>query len=52
MWRILQADQPDDFILATNETHTVREFIEEAFKVLNEEITWQGMGIDEVGMLK
>jgi len=52
MWRILQADQPDDFILATNETHTVREFIEEAFKVLNEEITWQGTDVEEVGRLK
>lgn len=52
MWRILQADQPDDFILATNETHTVKEFIEESFKVLNEEIFWEGMGINEVGILK
>ena len=31
MWRILQADQPDDFVLATNETHTVKEFVQEAF---------------------
>ena len=52
MWRILQADQPDDFILATNETHTVREFIGESFKVLNEEITCNGTGVDEVGVLK
>ncbi|HQH19453.1 MAG TPA: GDP-mannose 4,6-dehydratase, partial [Bacteroidales bacterium] len=42
MWRILQADQADDYVLATNETHTVKEFVEEAFNVLGEEITWKG----------
>jgi len=52
MWRILQADQPDDFVLATNETHTIREFIEETFKVLGEEILWKGNGTDEKGVLK
>lgn len=52
MWRILQADTPDDFVLATNETHTVREFIEESFKVLGEEVVWEGEGVDEVGRLK
>jgi len=52
MWRILQADQPDDFVLATNETHSIREFIEEAFKVLGEEIIWKGKGIDEKGIMK
>jgi len=52
MWRMLQADKPDDFILATNETHTVKEFIEESFKVLNEEVCWEGSGVDEVGILK
>ncbi len=52
MWRILQAAEPDDFVLATNETHTVREFIEESFKALNEEIIWKGQGIDEKGYLK
>lgn len=52
MWRILQADSPDDFILATNETHTVREFIEESFKVLDQEIVWNGTGIEEKGILK
>ena len=52
MWRMLQVPEPDDYILATNETHTVREFIEETFKVLNEEITWKGSGIDEKGILK
>jgi GDPmannose 4,6-dehydratase len=52
MWRILQAENPDDFVLATNETHTVREFIEESFKVLGEEIYWKGTGVNEKGILK
>ncbi|HNW98733.1 MAG TPA: GDP-mannose 4,6-dehydratase [Bacteroidales bacterium] len=52
MWRVLQADKPDDYVLATNETHTVKEFVEESFKVLDEEIIWKGKGKDEVGILK
>jgi GDPmannose 4,6-dehydratase len=52
MWRMLQADQPDDYVLATNETHSIREFVEETFKVLGEEIIWQGSGIKEEGILK
>lgn len=52
MWRILQADKPDDFVLATNETHTVKEFVEEAFRVLGEELIWNGKGVNEVGVLK
>lgn len=52
MWRILQADQPDDFVLATNETHSIREFVEETFKALGEEIVWRGKGIEEKGVLK
>jgi GDPmannose 4,6-dehydratase len=52
MWRILQADKPDDFVLATNETHSIREFVEETFKVLGEEILWKGSGVGEVGLLK
>ncbi len=52
MWRMLQTDLPDDFVLATNETHTVREFIEESFKVLGQEIYWEGIGINEKGILK
>jgi len=52
MWRILQAKEPDDFVLATNETHTVREFIEETFKALGEEILWRGTGVNETGILK
>jgi GDPmannose 4,6-dehydratase len=52
MWRILQADKPDDFVLATNETHSIREFVEETFKALGEEIVWSGSGINEKGLLK
>ena len=52
MWRILQAEKPDDFVLATNETHSIREFIEETFMNLGEEIRWVGTGINEVGILK
>jgi GDPmannose 4,6-dehydratase len=52
MWRMLQQEKPDDFLLATGETHTVREFVEEAFKVLGEEIVWTGNGVDEQGYLK
>jgi GDPmannose 4,6-dehydratase len=52
MWRILQAEEPDDFVLSTNETHTVREFIEESFKCFDEEIIWEGVGILEKGILK
>jgi GDPmannose 4,6-dehydratase len=52
MWRILQANEPDDYVLATNETHSIREFIEETFRVLGEEIEWKGKGLDEKGILK
>jgi GDPmannose 4,6-dehydratase len=52
MWRILQARDPEDFVLATNETHSVREFIEESFRNLGEEIVWKGKGINEKGILK
>ncbi|HEX2968903.1 MAG TPA: GDP-mannose 4,6-dehydratase [Bacteroidales bacterium] len=52
MWRILQADDPDDYVLATNETHTIREFVEETFKALGDEIQWSGHGKEEKGILK
>jgi GDPmannose 4,6-dehydratase len=52
MWRILQADKPDDFVLATNETHSIREFVEEAFMNLGEEIVWKGTGVEEKGFIK
>jgi GDPmannose 4,6-dehydratase len=49
MWLMLQRDVPDDFVLATGETHTVREFIEIAFKSVGHTITWSGEGLDEIG---
>lgn len=52
MWRILQADKPDDFVLATNETHSIREFIEKTFNVLGDEIIWKNKGLNEKGLLK
>ena len=52
MWRMLQADNPGDYVMATGETHSVREFIEESFSVLGEEISWMGEGESEVGILK
>jgi len=52
MWQMLQYPNPEDFVLATNTTHSVREFIEESFMVFNEEIVWKGEGIDEKGFLK
>jgi GDPmannose 4,6-dehydratase len=52
MWLILQQNEPDDFVLSTGETHSVREFIEEAFKLKGIEIEWQGTGLEEVGINK
>lgn len=50
MWLMLQQDTPDDFVIATNETRTVREFVETAFKVAGIQIRWEGEGISEVGI--
>jgi GDPmannose 4,6-dehydratase len=50
MWMMLQAEHPRDYVLATGETHTVREFCEQAFSYLGRPITWQGTGVDEVGV--
>ncbi|MGE0096338.1 MAG: GDP-mannose 4,6-dehydratase [Alphaproteobacteria bacterium] len=49
MWRILQQDVPDDYVLATGETHTVREFVERAFGCIGRRIEWSGKGADEKG---
>jgi GDPmannose 4,6-dehydratase len=49
MWRILQHSDADDFVLATGEMHTVREFIEKAFALRGFQIAWRGQGVDEVG---
>lgn len=50
MWRILQQEKPDDYVLATGETHSVREFIELAFAHIGRQITWLGQGKDEKGI--
>jgi len=50
MWMMLQQDKPDDFVLSTNETHTVREFVEEAFKTIGVDINWEGEGVNEKGI--
>jgi GDPmannose 4,6-dehydratase len=52
MWRMLQQDQPDDYVCATNEQHTVREFIEKSFGHLSVDIHWKGEGENEVGVNK
>jgi GDPmannose 4,6-dehydratase len=49
MWLMLQQDQPDDFVIATGETHTVREFVEESCKHLDIDLVWDGEGRDEKG---
>jgi GDPmannose 4,6-dehydratase len=50
MWRILQQPEPDDYVLATGETHSVREFVELAFAQTGVEIAWKGAGVDERGL--
>lgn len=49
MWRILQHDTPGDFVLATNETHTVRQFVEAAFECVGIQLRWEGAGVEEKG---
>lgn len=50
MWLMLQQDTPDDYVISTGETHSVREFVELAFKEVSIEIAWQGSGFDEKGI--
>ena len=50
MWRILQHDRPDDFVIATGETHSVREFASLAFREAGLELEWHGKGLDEKGV--
>jgi len=50
MWLMLQQDKPDDYILATGETHTVREFVEETCRVLDIDLAWEGEGMQEKGI--
>lgn len=49
MWRMLQVDTPDDYVLSTNEFHSVREFIEKSFALRGFDIKWKGSGLDEIG---
>lgn len=49
MWMLLQNDKPEDYVIATNETRTVREFVETAFKHVDIEIEWEGEGVNEIG---
>lgn len=50
MWKVLQQDTPDDYVLATGETHSVREFVELAFAEVGREIRWEGSGVEEKGL--
>ena len=50
MWMIVQQDEPDDYVLATGEKHSVREFVEKAFACVNRSIEWRGSGVKEKGI--
>lgn len=50
MWRILQQDKPDDYVLATGETHSIREFVDLAFAEIGKTLKWEGTGVDEKGI--
>ncbi len=52
MWRMMQQDEADDYVLATGHTHTVRSFVDRAFSAVDEVITWEGSGVDEIGRNK
>lgn len=49
MWLILQQTEPDDYVVATGETHSVREFVEVAFDYVGRKIKWEGEGVNEIG---
>ena len=48
-WKIMQLEHPDDFIICTEELHSVREFVEEAFVCIGIELAWKGEGLNEIG---
>jgi GDPmannose 4,6-dehydratase len=50
MWLMLQQEEPDDFVMATGEAHTVREFVDLAFKELSIDLEWKGKGVEEKGI--
>jgi len=51
MWRIVQAESPDDYVIATGEMHSVREFVAAAFRRVGVEIEWRGTGVDEIAVV-
>ena len=51
MWLILQQERPDDYVIATGEKHSVRDFVEAAFQEIGVEIEWRGEGVNEVGIV-
>lgn len=50
MWMMLQQDEANDYVIATNEMHSVREFVEAAFAFVGRPIRWEGSGLQEVGI--
>lgn len=52
MWLMLQQDTPEDYVIASGEMHSVREFVNAAFAYIGKEIVWEGAGINEVGKEK
>ena len=52
MWMMLQQDKPDDYVIGTGESHTVKEFVELAFEYAGVELEWRGEGVDEKGVVK
>jgi GDPmannose 4,6-dehydratase len=52
IWLMLQQEKPENFVLASEQTHSVREFVELAFKEINIDIVWRGTGVDEIGIKK
>lgn len=52
MWMMLQQDEPDDYVVATGESHSVREFVEKAFQEIGIKIAWKGTGVDEEGIVE
>jgi GDPmannose 4,6-dehydratase len=52
MWRMLQQEEPDDFVMATGESHTVREFVNLVFRKLDMKLDWKGEGVNEKGVDK
>lgn len=52
MWLMLQQDEPKDFVIATGESHSVREFVDLAFREIGVEIKWRGEGVNEIGVVK